>query len=100
MHLDGWGENRLVLGIAGKKIHQDLQAVKYDIKQHSFELFRIFFIKQLITAIGNIGLKLYLCLIGIQTYRTFYFSQRLFPWHKDTDVGFSVVGLDHGKFGF
>ena len=38
-----------------------------------------FFIKQLITAIGNIGLKMYLCLTRIQTYRTFKFSQRLFP---------------------
>ena len=33
LHLDRWWENRLVFRIAKKKIHQNFQASKYDIKQ-------------------------------------------------------------------
>ena len=39
------------------------------------------FIKQFITAIENIRFEVYLRFIWIQTYKIYYFSQRLFAKH-------------------
>ena len=53
-------------------------------------------------AMENIRFKIYFRFISIQTYRSFYFSRRLFAKHHtiSSGVGFSVAGLDRAKFGF
>ena len=53
----------------------------------------------MITAIENIGFEKYFRFIWIQTYRIFYFSQRLFTKHQtwiaqnSDSIDFKIVGL-------
>ena len=89
-----------------KKIHQNFQAAKYDIRtiltppKTNLSYLEVFF-KQFITTIENIRFKIYLSFIWIQTHR-------IFPSHggyllstlQVPGVGFSVAGLDRAKFGF